>query len=324
MHSSRPVVAASAALAAVLQLTRTGRGFAQVFVRGLLAILVGVILCCAASAVLAEEPLKLADSQLEPAKWADLVGWKADDHLAAFAAYDTSCQALRKKQGADGGQISRALRNVCRKAMGSRPQDSNTARAFFEQNFQPVRIARLGETQGFLTGYYEPVVQGSRFPNPEFHVPVYRRPPDLVAVGYKPGSKAFPNKGTRIGRRNEQNQIVPYYDRGAIGAGALDGQKLEICWLKDPSRGKSSSKTARRCASITTRTTAIHLPRSAVPSPSAVSFRAKKCRWNGYESGWLRILTKQQRYAPPTAPMYSSASPEYRTRANRSARRACR
>jgi membrane-bound lytic murein transglycosylase A len=28
---------------------------------------------------------------------------------------------------------------------------------------------------------------------------------------------------------------VPYYDRGAIEAGTLDGQKLEICWVKDPS-----------------------------------------------------------------------------------------
>jgi membrane-bound lytic murein transglycosylase A len=28
--------------------------------------------------------------------------------------------------------------------------------------------------------------------------------------------------------------LVPYYDRGAIEAGALDGQKLGICWLKDP------------------------------------------------------------------------------------------
>jgi membrane-bound lytic murein transglycosylase A len=28
---------------------------------------------------------------------------------------------------------------------------------------------------------------------------------------------------------------VPYFDRGAIEAGALDGQKLEICWVKDPS-----------------------------------------------------------------------------------------
>ena len=214
--------------------TKTGHWFAQPPARGVVASLVGVILCCAANATSAQEPVKLPDSQLEPIKWADLVGWKADDQLAAFAAYDTSCHALRKIQRTDRGQISRALWNVCRKALGLRPQDSNTARTFFEQHFQPVRIARLGESRGFLTGYYEPLVQGSRFPNPEFHVPVYRRPPDLVAAGYKPGSKAFPNKGARIGRYNEQNQLVPYYDRGAIEAGALDGQKLEICWLRDP------------------------------------------------------------------------------------------
>src|SRR4029453_4451936 len=48
------------------------------------------------------------------------------------------------------------------------------------------------------------------------------------------GSTAFPNKGGRIGRRTEGNDLVPYYDRAAIEAGALDGQKLEICWIKDP------------------------------------------------------------------------------------------
>ena len=118
--------------------------------------------------------------------------------------------------------------------MDLRPRDADTARAFFERNFQPVRIARLGEVEGLLTGYFEPVVAGSRFPSPEFHVPVYRRPRDLVAVGYKDASIAFPNKGARIARRTANNELVPYHDRGAIEAGALDGQKLEICWLKDP------------------------------------------------------------------------------------------
>ena len=37
----------------------------------------------------------------------------------------------------------------------------------------------------------------------------------------------------KVGRLNESNEIVPYHDRGAIEDGALDGQKLEICWLKD-------------------------------------------------------------------------------------------
>jgi membrane-bound lytic murein transglycosylase A len=197
---------------------KTDRTFAQACV--LVASLVGAILYVTANAASAEDPLNLANSQLEPVKWIELAGWTADDHLAAFGAYQTSCQALGKIRTNDHGPIYGALRNVCRKASGLQPQDSATARNFFEQNFQPVRIARLGEVEGLLTGYFEPIVQGSRFPNPEFHVPLYRRPPDLVAAGYKPGSVAFPNKGVRIGRRNGQNQLVPYHDRGAIEAGA--------------------------------------------------------------------------------------------------------
>ena len=185
---------------------------------GVVASLVGAILCLTTSAASADEPLQLADSQLEPIKWTELAGWMADDHLAAFAAYQTSCQALRKIRRTvdDRGPIHGALWNVCGKAIGLRPQDSDTARAFFEQNFQPVRIAPLGKVEGFLTGYFEPIVQGSRFPNPEFHVPLYRRPRDLVAAGHKPDTTAFPNKAARIGRRNENNQLVPYHDRGAI------------------------------------------------------------------------------------------------------------
>ena len=131
------------------------------------------MLCFSANAASADEPLKLADSQLEPVKWTELAGWTADDHLAAFAAYQTSCRALRKvPRTDDNGPIYGALWNVCRKAAGLRPQDRHAARAFFEENFQPVRIARLGEVQGLLTGYFEPIVAGSRFPNPEFQVPL--------------------------------------------------------------------------------------------------------------------------------------------------------
>jgi membrane-bound lytic murein transglycosylase A len=208
---------------------------AAIGLAGLAGALLGLAACFVAGGAAAGEPLKLADSTLEPVKWSDLEGWTADDHLAAFGTYQTSCQALRKMRHApDHGPILEALWDVCHRAAALRPQDGAAARAFFEQNFQPVRIARLGETEGFLTGYYEPIVQGSRFPNPEFHVPLYRRPRDLVVAGHRLGSDAFPNKGALIGRRDENNQLVPYYDRGAIEAGALDGQKLEICWLKDP------------------------------------------------------------------------------------------
>jgi membrane-bound lytic murein transglycosylase A len=194
---------------------------------------------CAASD---DEPLKLPDSQLEPVKWSDIDGWSADDHLDAFAAFQASCQLIRKvKQPQDERPVYVALRDVCRRTASVKPADAQAARRFFEDNFRPVRITRLGEAQGFLTGYFEPIVQGSRFPNPEFNVPLYRRPHDLVAAGYKPGSENFPNKGVTVGRFNEKKEVVPYHDRGAIEDGALDGQKLEICWLKDPFEALSIS-----------------------------------------------------------------------------------
>src|SRR5262249_43277137 len=109
------------------------------------------------------EPLKLADSQLEPVKWADVDGWAAADTLAAF---QVSCQIFRttKRPDDDNRPIYNALREVCRRAAAARPANKEAARRFFEDNFRPVQITRLGEAQGFLTGYYEPIVEGSRLP----------------------------------------------------------------------------------------------------------------------------------------------------------------
>src|SRR5215831_2678873 len=195
-----------------------------------------------ADATAFDEPFKLPDGELEPVTWAQIDGWMADDHLAAFNAFQVSCQPFRKiKEPHDERPVYNALWQACRRAAMVKPANAQAARAFFEQNFRPVRINRLGEPQGFLTGYFEPIVQGSRFPSPEFHVPLYRRPPDLVAAGHKQGVDNFPNKGTLVGRFNEKNEIEPYHDRGAIEEGALDGQKLEICWLRDPFEALSIS-----------------------------------------------------------------------------------
>ena len=87
---------------------------------------------------------------------------------------------------------------------------------------------------GFLTGYYEPIIDGSRVPTGEFTAPLYRRPPNLVVAGRRKLGDAFPSKGVKVGRRVGRRKIVPYYDRGEIEDGALDGWHLEICWLRDP------------------------------------------------------------------------------------------
>jgi membrane-bound lytic murein transglycosylase A len=182
------------------------------------------------------DPLNNTDTQLEPVTWADLDGWADDDQAAAFGTFLTSCKPfLARKRVTDTRPIYGALREVCKRAAAAGPlgADKDKARAFFEDNFRPVRVAKLGESTGLLTGYFEPIVDGSRFPNPEFHTPLYRRPRDLVVAGQKQSNQEFPNRAS-VGRLNAQKQLEPYHDRGAIENGALDGQKLEIAWIKDP------------------------------------------------------------------------------------------
>ena len=198
------------------------------------------VMCLGLAALLASlrsseaAPLKFPDTQYEPVNWADLDGWATDDHAAAFATFLGSCRAVDAKQRSsrDVTPITDALRQICERATAAIPLDEDGARMFFEDNFRPIRINKLGDTDGFLTGYYEPIIDGSRVPTGVFTAPLYRRPPNLVVAGRRKLGDAFPAKGVKVGRRLGRRKIVPYYDRGEIEDGALDGWHLEICWLR--------------------------------------------------------------------------------------------
>ena len=113
---------------------------------------------------MARDPLKLPGSQYEPTTWAKVDGWADDDHDAAFATFLKSCKAiLQGPPSRAGSPMVGALFKVCRRAVGIKPEKPGEARAFFEQNFRPIRISPLGsDGDGFVTGYYEPIVEGVR------------------------------------------------------------------------------------------------------------------------------------------------------------------
>src|SRR5215211_38173 len=179
-------------------------------------------------------PLEISGSQYMPLAWSQVAGWNDDDHLAAYKAFRVSCRpiAAQGDAPADPKALGTSLRDPCRIAKGLELSDGARARAFFEQHFLPLRISRLGEGEGFVTGYYEPIIDGSRTQNEVYNVPVYRRPSNLFVRGTTQKSVGLPNKGEvyrKIGRR----KLVPYYDRAEIEDGAIDGRGLEICWLRN-------------------------------------------------------------------------------------------
>jgi peptidoglycan lytic transglycosylase A len=185
------------------------------------------------TSIVQTEPFRLPDSALEPVDWNVLDGWQTDDHAAAFATFLASCRPLVRASLSETNTrpMSLALTHVCQQALAAGRPTENQARMFFEQNFRPLRITKLGDSAGLLTGYYEPIVDGSRVPTGIFKVPIYRRPPDLVPPRHSTGP-GFPNRGQSL-RRTRDGTLVPYYDRGEILDGALDGRHLEICWIKD-------------------------------------------------------------------------------------------
>ncbi len=172
----------------------------------------------------------------EAVSFAALPGWAEDRQDLAFRAFLISCRQVMAARNPPRSApvVWQALRDVCPRALGlPQPVGRDAARAFFEAEFRPVRIAQFGErmeADGFLTGYYEPEVLASRERTAEFTAPFMLRPDDLTSArGRTAGFDARSGAGRWVGGR-----FLPYFDRGEIEQGALDGRGLEIAWARDP------------------------------------------------------------------------------------------
>lgn len=178
-------------------------------------------------------PVSFAESWMETARFADLPGWAHDRHEAAMAAFVVSCRPIVERATPPRVALSiwLKLREICPHALAlPQPVGREEARRFFETFFRPVRMARLDQEAGFLTGYYEPEVEASRVRTEEFATPFLGRPDDLVSS--RPGNTGFDARASA--GRWVDGAFVPYFDRGDIERGALDGRSLELAWVRDP------------------------------------------------------------------------------------------
>ena len=171
--------------------------------------------------------------ELEPVDFKDIPGWTEDDHRAAMAALRQGAAVLdshppkRRSTGVDPVALAASIARA--EALGDVGEEA--ARAFFEAEFRPFEV-HPASGPGFFTGYYEPVVPGSRTPSAAFSTPIYRRPDDLVEVDPNDPPAGI-EPGTRFARRLAGG-FAPYPDRAGIGAGFLKGRGLELVYLADP------------------------------------------------------------------------------------------
>jgi membrane-bound lytic murein transglycosylase A len=144
----------------------------------------------------------------------------------ALGAFKLSCPSLQRRPDISGLTRGEDWAAACRAAGSTRPSD---ALAFFQQNFEAVQVA---DGKAHATGYYEPEIAGSRERRPGYEVPVYGKPNDLIDVDLGLFNEEL--KGKRVRGRVEGTNLVPYHDRAAIEAGALQGRVPVIAWAADP------------------------------------------------------------------------------------------
>lgn len=186
---------------------------------------------CLVSVGLAMDAPAMADgfpADLTPIAFADLQGWADDDHAAALVAFRRTClhAVERTPRTRSSGVDGQALTRICAELLQAETQID--ARAFFEDRFIPHRV----EAPGLLTGYFEPHVRASFERTGAFQTPLYARPADLVELDGSAESLGIADDVT-WGRATDRGfQAFP--DRGAIMAGALEGQGLELVYLEDP------------------------------------------------------------------------------------------
>jgi membrane-bound lytic murein transglycosylase A len=197
-----------------------------------------------------------------PARFEDLPGWFDDSLAEAWKAFQASCTVL----------ATRSLwLGPCSRAARVNPRNDSEIRRFVENEFTLYQIHnRDGSPAGVITGYYEPLLHGSRRSGDRFIYPVYGVPDDLLYLdsrsipGTLPGSSIFARvdgrtvvvcvqpavacrgsyrldlgdakpdiRDKKLRVRVEKDRIVPYYTRAEIEQGALVMTKA-LVWVDDP------------------------------------------------------------------------------------------
>jgi membrane-bound lytic murein transglycosylase A len=166
------------------------------------------------------EPVALLP--LQPVAWNALPDWPEDAVAQAWAALRQSCLALEKQS---------AWQAACAAAAAVEGLGDDAVRAYFELHFTPYALRRSDHRSGLVTGYYEPLLRGSRTPGKKYRFPLYAPPDDLLTIEL---GDVYPElKNMRLRGRIDGRRVLPYWSRADIDGGRAPLAGKELVWVDD-------------------------------------------------------------------------------------------
>lgn len=161
-------------------------------------------------------------AQYTPTSFSALPGWDAAQLEPSLRAFLGGCP-----------RAPAVLVNACALAASVPVGDEAAARRFFENVFTPYALSssETGDS-GLITGYYEPILRGSRTRSEVNRYPIYGVPEDLVVVDL--ASVAPETRNVRLRGRLDGRRLVPYYTRGEIESRGDSFKAPIVAWAADP------------------------------------------------------------------------------------------
>lgn len=160
---------------------------------------------------------------LVPAAWSELPDWGRDALKPSLEAFLRSCAVLQKRPDWEA---------VCNDASQLAASGEREASLFFETRFDPWRVLNGDDSDtGLVTGYYEPLLRGSRVRTDRYRYPLYGVPGDLLVIDL---GELYPDlKNRRLRGKLEGNRVVPYPARADIDRRPDRFSGTELAWVDD-------------------------------------------------------------------------------------------
>jgi membrane-bound lytic murein transglycosylase A len=162
--------------------------------------------------------------RLDSVQFGELASWTQSDTRGALQAFLRSCAVLAARSddaplgGVNYAGTAGEWHPVCNAAALVPTESPEAARGFFESEFVPYRVA-AGSGAGLFTGYYEPLLRGSRTRHGPYQTPLYGVPGDLVNVDL--GLFRENLRGQRIVGKVTDGRLIPYPAREEIESSGL-------------------------------------------------------------------------------------------------------
>lgn len=189
---------------------------------------------------LPDTPPRALAGKFKAVAWDEMPGWNRDDLARIWPLFLRNCKGLMRPVSGNLAAPARAAPRVWQPvcaaaadpARAPAAADSEGVRRFLQTYLQPWRLnAADGKpATNIVTGYYEPLVRGSRRQGGDYQWPLYAVPADLLTIDL---GSVYPDlAGKRVRGKLEGKRVVPYDTRAAIEASGR--RPPVVVWIDDP------------------------------------------------------------------------------------------